>query len=193
MKKFILLHLPKLPNQFIINQTDRIMTSIKSPYVCRLFLLGGSLHTSLASGEVVRTHSLGTGGEHNVHITSVVLLSLLQYQIHTIHHSLLKTYLSTTDVGLGLLLSLDLGGLISHLSSTSQRAVDLTSTNNAESKSQSGLLLHVAISKGARISKLLSSENKALSIDSNSLLLLDHGLDILDQGGGLDSKGGLSY
>ena len=168
------------------------MTSIKSPYACRLFLLGSSLQTSLTSGEVVRTDSLGTGSEHDVHVASVVLLSLLQYQIHTIHSHIIKSYLSTTDMGLGLLLSLDLGGLVSHLSGTSQGTVNLTSTDNAEGKSQSGLLLHVALSEGARIGELLSSKNKALSINNNSHLLLDHGLDILDQGGGLDGESRLS-
>ena len=159
----------------------------------RLFLLSSSLQTSLASSKVVRTHSLGARGKHDVHIASVVLLSLLQHQINTKQYCRFNSYLSTTDVGLGLLLSLNLGGLVSHLSGTSQRTVHLTSTDNAESESESGLLLHVALIEGAGISKLLSSKHETLSLSSNSLLLLDHGLDVLDQGGGLDRESGLSY
>ena len=159
----------------------------------RLFLLGSSLQTSLTSGEVVRTDSLGTGSEHDVHVASVVLLSLLQHQIHTIYSHIIKSYLSTTNVGLGLLLSLDLGGLVSHLSGTSQRTVHLTSSTQTEDQVEGGLLLDVVIRKSASVLQLLSSEDQTLLIWGNSLLVLNLSLNVFDGIRGLDvQSNGLS-
>jgi hypothetical protein len=54
---------------------------------------------------------------------------------------------------------------------------------------KSGLLLNVVIGKGPTVLKLLSSENEALLIRRDTLLVLDLGLDIIDGIGGLDLEG----
>ena len=89
-------------------------------------------------------------------------------------------------MGLALLLLLDLGGLVAHLSGTGQRSVDLASSNQAESEGQGRLLLHVVFSERARVLQLLSSEDQTLLIWGNSLLVLDLSLYILDGVRGLD-------
>ena len=56
------------------------------PCIPRLFSLGSSLSTSLASSEVVGTHSLSTRSQHHIHVSAVVLLSLLHIiMLSTIH------------------------------------------------------------------------------------------------------------
>jgi hypothetical protein len=52
-----------------------------------------------------------------------------------------------------------------------------------------GLFLDVIIGKGPAILELLSSENEALLIGGDSLLVLDFGLHVIDGVGGLDLKG----
>jgi hypothetical protein len=53
---------------------------------------------------------------------------------------------------------------------------------------ESGLLLDVVIREGATVLELLASENQALLVRRNSLLVLDFALDIVDGIGGLDLK-----
>ena len=97
-------------------------------------------------------------------------------------------------MGLGLLLSLDLGGLVSHLSGTGQRSVDLTSSAETEHQMEGGLLLNVVIGEGASVLELLSGEDQALLIWGNSLLVLNLSLHGLNGIGGLDVQSdGLSY
>ncbi len=54
---------------------------------------------------------------------------------------------------------------------------------------KSGLFLNVVIGKGPAVLKLLSSENEALLIGRNSLLVLDLGLHVIDGIGRLDLEG----
>ncbi len=54
---------------------------------------------------------------------------------------------------------------------------------------ESGLFLDVVVRKGATVFELLSSEDQALLIRRNTLLVLNLGLDIVDRIGGLDFKG----
>ncbi len=54
---------------------------------------------------------------------------------------------------------------------------------------KSGLLLNVVIGKGPAVLELLSSENEALLIRGDSLLVLDLGLHIIDGIRGLDLEG----
>ena len=56
----------------------------------------------------------------------------------------------------------------------------LPPSTQAEDKVKSGLLLDVVVRKGASILKLLASEDKALLIGRDALLILDLGLDILN-------------
>ena len=60
---------------------------------------------------------------------------------------------------LGLLLSLDLGSLISDLSGTSQRTVHLTTSTETKDQVEGGFLLNVVIGEGAGVLQLLSSED----------------------------------
>jgi len=89
-------------------------------------------------------------------------------------------------MGLALLLLLDLGGLVAHLSGTGQRSVDLASSTQTKDQMESRLLLNVVVREGATIHQLLSSEDQTLLIWGNSLLVLDLGLDVLDGVRGLD-------
>ena len=91
-------------------------------------------------------------------------------------------------MGLRLLLLIHLRSLVLHLSSTSQRAVHLTTSTQAEHQVQGRLLLNVVVREGAAILKLLSSENQTLLIWGNSLLVLNLSLHVLDRIGGLDVK-----
>ena len=95
-------------------------------------------------------------------------------------------YLSTTNMGLTLLLLLNLGGLVLDLTSTSKRTVDLTTTNETESESKGGFLLDVAFSKSAFVGKFLTTENEALSFSSNTLFSSNHSLDSFNLGGGFN-------
>jgi hypothetical protein len=54
---------------------------------------------------------------------------------------------------------------------------------------KSGLFLNVIIGKGPAILKLFSSEDEALLIRGDSLLVLDLGLDIIDGIGRLNLEG----
>jgi hypothetical protein len=54
---------------------------------------------------------------------------------------------------------------------------------------EGGLLLDVIIGESAAILKLLASENQALLVRGNTLLVLDLGLNIVDGVGGFDFKG----
>ena len=96
------------------------------------------------------------------------------------------THLGTTHMGLALLLLLDLGGLVAHLSGTGQRSMDLASSTQTKDQMESRLLLNVVVREGATILQLLSSEDQTLLIWGNSLLVLDLGLDVLDGVRGLD-------
>ena len=94
---------------------------------------------------------------------------------------------------LGLLLSLDLGGLVSDLSGTSQRSVHLTSSTETKDKMKSGFLLNVVIRKSTVVLQLLSGEDQALLIWGNSLLVLNLSLDVINGIRGLDvQSNGLS-
>jgi len=53
---------------------------------------------------------------------------------------------------------------------------------------ESGLLLNVVIRKSATVLELLASENQALLVRRNSLLVLDLALDVVDGVRGLDLK-----
>ena len=66
---------------------------------------------------------------------------------------------------------------------------DLHTTSKTEHQVESGLLLDVIIRESAAVLELLASENQALLIRGNSLLVLDLGLDIVDGIGGLDLEG----
>ena len=54
---------------------------------------------------------------------------------------------------------------------------------------ESGLLLNVVVREGAAILKLLASEDEALLVRRDTLLVLDLGLDVVDGVGALDLKG----
>ena len=83
-------------------------------------------------------------------------------------------------MGLSLLLLLDLGGLVLHLTGTSQRTMDLATTTQTEHEVERGLLLNVVIRKSAAVLELLSSENQTLLIWGDSLLVLNLSLHVLD-------------
>jgi len=70
---------------------------------------------------------------------------------------------------------------------------DLHSSAKSQDQMESGLLLDVVVSKGTTVLELLSSEDKALLIWWDSLLVLDLGLDIVDRVRRLDfESNGLS-
>jgi hypothetical protein len=77
---------------------------------------------------VVGAHALATGGSHDVHVALVILVPLL----------------STASQELLLLLLLDLGGLVLHLTGTGQRAVHLT-TSQAQHQVEGRLLLNIVV------------------------------------------------
>ena len=95
-------------------------------------------------------------------------------------------YLGATHVGLSLLLLLDLGGLVLHLTGTSKGAMDLATTTQTEHEVKSRLLLNVVIRKSAAVLELLSSEDQTLLIWGDSLLVLNLSLHVLDSIRGLD-------
>ena len=73
---------------------------------------------------------------------------------------------------------------------------DLHAAAQTQDQVKGGLLLNVVVSQGAAILKLLASEDQALLVWGNPLLVLNLGLDILDgvrrlhlQGDGLASEG----
>jgi hypothetical protein len=92
-------------------------------------------------------------------------------------------------MGLTLLLLVDLGGLVLHLTSTSKRTMDLTTTTEAEDKVEGRLLLNIVVRKGAAILKLLSSKDQTLLIWGNTFLVLNLSLDVLDGIRGLNIEG----
>ena len=65
----------------------------------------------------------------------------------------------------------------------------LVSSSKAENQVKSGLLLDVVVGKGAAVLKLLASEDEALLIWGNALLVLDLLLDLLDGVRALNFKG----
>jgi hypothetical protein len=70
---------------------------------------------------------------------------------------------------------------------------DLHTTTKAEDQVEGGFLLDVVVGKGAAVLKLLTSEDEALLIWGNALLILDLGLDVVDSIRRLDLEGdGLS-
>ena len=154
----------------------------------RLLLLGSSgLSTSLTHGEAVGALSLGAGSEDHVDVSSVVDLSLLCFTDGN------RVHLRAAHVGLALLLLLDLGSLVLHLTGTSQRAVDLTTTAQTKHQMERGLLLNVVVRQSAAVLQLLAGEDQTLLIWGNSLLVLNLGLDVLDGIRGLDvERDGLS-
>ena len=89
-------------------------------------------------------------------------------------------------MGLALLLLVDLGSLVAHLSGTRQRAVDLASTTQTKDQVESRLLLDIVVREGAAVLQLLAGEDQALLIWGNSLLVLDLSLDVLNRVRGLD-------
>jgi hypothetical protein len=54
---------------------------------------------------------------------------------------------------------------------------------------KSGLLLDVVIRESATVLELLASEDQALLVRGNALLVLNLALDVVDGVGGLDLKG----
>ena len=66
---------------------------------------------------------------------------------------------------------------------------DLHATAQTKDKVEGALLLDVVIVEGAAILKLLASEDQALLVRGDALLVLDLGLDILDVIRGLDLEG----
>ncbi|KAM0913282.1 hypothetical protein ACQ4PT_012266 [Festuca glaucescens] len=66
---------------------------------------------------------------------------------------------------------------------------DLHATTQAEDKVEGRLLLDVVVRQGAAILKLLTSEDEALLVRRDALLVLDLGLDIVDGVRGLDLQG----
>merc|ERR1712020_583988 len=62
-------------------------------------------------------------------------------------------------------------------------------TTEAEHQVERRLLLDVVVAKGAAVLKLLSSENEALLIGRDALLVLDLGLNVVDGVGRLDLEG----
>ena len=91
-------------------------------------------------------------------------------------------------MGLALLLLLDLGSLVLHLTGTSQRAMDLATSAQTKHQVQSGLLLDVVVGQSAAVLQLLAGEDQTLLIWGNSLLVLNLSLDVLDGIRGLDVK-----
>ena len=83
----------------------------------------------LLDGLRVGAQALASGGSHDVDVASVILDSLL----------------SAASGELLLLLRLDLGGLVLNLTGTSQRAVHLTTTSQAEHQVKGGLLLDIIV------------------------------------------------
>jgi len=53
-------------------------------------------------------------------------------------------------------------------------------TTKAEHQVEGGLLLDVVVRKSATVLELLSSEDQALLVGRNALLVLDLGLDVID-------------
>ncbi|KAM0910371.1 hypothetical protein ACQ4PT_014204 [Festuca glaucescens] len=66
---------------------------------------------------------------------------------------------------------------------------DLHATTEAEHQVKGRLLLDVVVRQGAAILKLLTSEDEALLVRRDALLILDLGLDIVNSVRGLDLKG----
>ena len=65
---------------------------------------------------------------------------------------------------------------------------DLHTTAQTQDKVEGGFLLDVVVGKGATVFELLASEDQALLVRGDALLILDLGLDIIDGVGGLDLK-----
>ena len=65
---------------------------------------------------------------------------------------------------------------------------NLHATTETEDQVEGGLLLDVVIGQGAAILKLLASENQALLVRRDTLLVLNLRLNIVDGIGGLDLK-----
>lgn len=72
---------------------------------------------------------------------------------------------------------------------TIQQLTDLHATTETENQMQGGFLLDVVIGKGTAILQLLASEDQALLVGGDALLILDLGFDIVDSVAGLDLKG----
>ena len=77
--------------------------------------------------------------------------------------------------------SADLVGIFKH--------TDLHTATEAEDEVERGLLLNVVIRQGAAILELLASENQALLVRRNALLVLNLRLDIVDSVGRLHLEG----
>jgi hypothetical protein len=63
---------------------------------------------------------------------------------------------------------------------------DLHTATKTENKMKGGLLLDVVIRESATVLELLASEDQALLVRRNSLLVLNLALDVVDGVGGLD-------
>jgi hypothetical protein len=66
---------------------------------------------------------------------------------------------------------------------------DLHTTAETEDEMESGLLLDVVVGEGAAVLELLASEDEALLVGRDALLVLDLGLDVLDRVRRLDLEG----
>ena len=62
-------------------------------------------------------------------------------------------------------------------------------TNDKLTEVKGGLLLDVIVGEGAAILELLASEDQALLVGRDALLVLNFGLDVIDSVGGLDLEG----
>ena len=101
----------------------------------------------------------------------------------------LKTSLgAATGLLLLVLVLSDLGGLLTDLTGTGQRTVNLATTK-AEHQVEGRLLLDVVVAKSAAIFQLLAGEDEALLVRGNALLVLNLSLDVVDRVRGLDLEG----
>ena len=99
-----------------------------------------------------------------LHLVGVVDLVVLEHM----KLDLLLGVLDLLRLGVGLLLAL------------------LTASTETKHEVQGGLLLDVVVLEGAAILELLASENEALLVRRDALLVLDLGLDSLDGVSALD-------
>ena len=66
---------------------------------------------------------------------------------------------------------------------------DLHATTEAEHQVEGGLLLDIVVAEGAAVFELLASEDKALLVWGDTLLVLDLSLDVVNGVAGLDVEG----
>lgn len=109
--------------------------------------------------------------------------------------ALLLTAVGGTGRKTGVALAAD-GLLAVVLGSESLEGGFNNTTTQTEDQVEGGLLLNVVVAQGAAILKLLTSEDQALLVRGDTLLVLDLGLDVVDgvarlnvEGNGLTRQG----